>query len=311
MPPKKSHQRAHTEREENRDVKKNNEQQQDDINSEEESNNNTGEKRKLPPCSAETKEPSSKAAKTEQQSREGAIIHFLLSPQALPLCQKGEKESSNASGKDYFFPGLTPFQHLMCAVILSCPISYTLGLRTIKTVLNEPWSWNNAEAVLEAGRDDEKGKTECVQAMEQARTQHRQKTASELGGLAQAVKDEGWDEAGDGSLKGLLNVVKGDKMPEQIRDMLKKKVKGVGDTGVDNFLRRLQGCRVWEGIGWFVDGKTKEVLQEIGLHGDSEALKMLLEQGEEKDVRGDFVVVLERSLGIFLEGKQKEVSECT
>ena len=199
----------------------------------------------------------------------------------------------------------------MCAVILSRPISHTLGLRTIKTVLNEPWNWSNSETILEAGKENEEGKTERVEAMEQARTQHRQKTASELGGLAQAVEDEGWDEVGNGSLEGLLDAVKGEKMPELIRDVLKKNIKGVGDTAVDIFLRRVQGCKGWEGIGWFLDGKTKEALQEVGLPGDSEALRTLLEHGGEKDTRRSFVVVLERALGIFLEGKQGEVSKYT
>lgn len=84
-------------------------------------------------------------------------------------------------------------------MILSRPTSHNLGQRTIATVLNEPWSWNNAQKVLDAGEENEEGKTERLKAMEAAKTQHRQKTASELGGLAQAIIDEKWDEGGDGT----------------------------------------------------------------------------------------------------------------
>jgi hypothetical protein len=37
--------------------------------------------------------------------------------------------------------------------------------------------------------------------MEEARTQHRQKTASQLGGLAQVIVYEKWDEDEDGRVK--------------------------------------------------------------------------------------------------------------
>lgn len=138
--------------------------------------------------------------------------------------------------------------------------------------------------------------------MEDARTQHRQKTASELGGMAQVVVDEGWDEDGDGGLKGLLEAVAGDGMAGKIRELVKGKVKGLGNTGMDIFLRRVQGCEGWEGIGWFVDDKTTDALVKIGLPDNVEELKTLV--GEKRE---DFVVVLERALGIVLEGKQDEM----
>jgi len=68
------------------------------------------------------------------------------------------------------------------------------------------------------------------------------KRASELGGLADVVKEEKWDEAGDGRLEGLLEVVKGEEMQERIRKLVKEKIKGVADTAADIFLRRVQGC---------------------------------------------------------------------
>jgi hypothetical protein len=48
--------------------------------------------------------------------------------------------------------------------------------------------------------------------------------------------------------------------------MLKENVKGVGDDmGANVFMRRVQGVSGWDGVGWFVDGKTKGALEEVEL----------------------------------------------
>ena len=273
----------------------------------------TGSKRKAPPTSSLT--ASARKATKKSPSPSTATITFLLSEAALSLCHNPKASpaspaaQSSGTSKDYFSPDLTPFEHLLCAVILSRPISHVLGQRTIKTVLSEPWDWHDAESVKEAGREDEDGKTERVHAMESAKTQHRQKTAAELGGLAEVVLKEGWDQGRDGGLKGLLDEVNGQEMAKEIRVVLKEKVKGLGDTGVDIFLRRVQGIKGWEGIGWFVDKKTAEALKEVGLPGDGEGVKKCVEESGSEDVRRDFVVVLERALGIVLEKKQGEMKK--
>jgi hypothetical protein len=67
--------------------------------------------------------------------------------------------------------------------------------------------------------------------MKDAHTQHRQKTAAELGDLAETVVDEKWDEDGDGSLMELLKIVE-DKdnkdFEAKMSKLLKKKAKGIG-----------------------------------------------------------------------------------
>lgn len=240
---------------------------------------------------------------------EAEIIRFLLSTRALELCENPKTDPPSSDGKtekDYFTPTLTPFEHLLCAIILSRPISHVLGQRTIKTVLNEPWNFSDPKNILKAGKENADGKTQRVEAMEKAKTQHRQKTAAQLGGLAQVVVDEKWDEENDGSLKGLLKVTSGKE--SELRKVLKGKIKGMGDTGVDIFLRRVQGCKGWERIGWFVDGKTGDALKELGLPTNGEEIKKLVEEIGEADVRMNYVLVLERALGIILEGKQKEIN---
>lgn len=145
--------------------------------------------------------------------------------------------------------------------------------------------------------------------MEDAKTQHRQKIAAQLGGLCGVIVEEKWDPDSDGSMKGLLEVVKEGNLKGNIRKVLKEKVKGFGDTGVDIFLRRVQGCEGWEGIGWFVDPRTKESLEEVGLPGDGEQVMKLIEEMGEKDIRRCFQIVSERALGMGLEGKVAEMKD--
>ena len=102
------------------------------------------------------------------------------------------------------------------------------------------------------------------------------------------------------------------------REMLRKRVKGLGGTGLEIFGRRIQG-------GWgewfpFVDRRTGRALEELGLPGEAEALRGLveerwgelemgdLEEGEEDDrKRRVFVRVLERAVGAELEGRLDDV----
>lgn len=155
----------------------------------------TGEKRKTHP-SAPQKGTPTKAIKLDSSiSREVKLVKFLLSERARELCENPKTDPPNTDGeikKDYFTPSLTAFEHLICAIILSRPISHVLGQRTIKTVLNDPWNFSDPKNILEAGKENEEGKTLRVEAMEQAKTQHRQKTASEPGDLAQTLVDENY-----------------------------------------------------------------------------------------------------------------------
>lgn len=82
-----------------------------------------------------------------------------------------------------------------------------------------------------------------------------------------------------------------------------KGIKGVGETGADIFIRRVQSCSGWDGIFPFIDGKTKKALREVGFSNSAEELKELTGS------KGDFVVVLERVLDVSLEGKIKELKK--
>ncbi len=202
---------------------------------------------------------------------------------------------------------LTPFQELVCAVVLSRPISHALGLRTIRTIFNEPWCWDTAEKIKEAGEEGRR------QALWDARTQHKGKTADELGMLAEVVS-----ERFGGGLEGVRE--KAGKDVEAERKMLRENVKGLGPTGLDIFCRRVQG--IWGEVFPFVDKRTGRALGGLGLPEGGEGLRKLVNEnwgvlgdgeGEGEDgakgadleerKRRAFVRILEGAVGAELEGK--------
>ena len=113
------------------------------------------------------------------------MLKFLLSAKSLDLCRpKDEIEDLKSRGPDtrtYSSSSFSPFEELLCAVILSRPISHALGLRSIRTIFNEPYGFTTPKKIREAGAEG------CRKALDEARTQHRQKTAEELVILANAV----------------------------------------------------------------------------------------------------------------------------
>ena len=151
--------------------------------------------------------------------------------------------------------------------------------------------------------------------LDEARTQHRQKTAEQLVMLADFVTNgEGMDEK-DTSLGAVRKA--SDFDPQKERAMLQE-VKGLAKTGLDIFGRRIQG--VWPEWYPFGDERTMDAISRLGLPGDAEDLKKFIEnqwdkvevpkdisgQGDEKK-RKVFVRVLERAIGSDLEGSLDEV----
>ena len=151
-----------------------------------------------------TNEPSKaprRSARGVQQAPSDPIqvLKFLLSPASLDLCRpKDEIEDLKARGPDtrtYSSSDFSPFEELVCAVILSRPISHALGLRSIRTIFNGPYEFTTPKKIREAGTEG------CRKALDEARTQHRQKTAEELVILADAVVESLGDGEQDVSLE--------------------------------------------------------------------------------------------------------------
>ena len=268
-------------------------------------------KRKAPPSSESNKVPrrSARGAAASAPIDVGKMLQFLISPSSLDLCRpKDETEDLNAHGIDirtYTTSTFTPFEELVCAVILSRPIGHRLGVRTIRTIFNPPYEFVTPKKIREAGIEG------CRQALDKARTQHRQKTAEELVLLADAVVNK----LGSGDEDVALDRVRedGGHDCEKTREMLRKNVKGLGKTGLDIFGRRIQG--IWPLFYPSVDQRTLAALEKLAMPDSAEELRNVLDENweklevkdieakdEEEKKRKAFVRILERAVGADLEG---------
>ncbi|KAG9517578.1 hypothetical protein KCU93_g8715, partial [Aureobasidium melanogenum] len=252
-----------------------------------------------------------KAAPTTEQ-----LLNYLLSPASTELCRPDDEssvvESQGAGFKTYSSSALSAFEELICAVVLSRPIGHKLGLRTIRTILNAPYSFNTPSAIISAGKERRH------QALNDAKTQHKDKTAEQIGLVADVVAHKFSKNDTDTSL---------DKVREQAskgwdmeRDLLQENIKGLGKTGLDIFFRRVQW--LWPEAYPFVDEKSSRGIEKLGLpkHPD-ELAKVLdrywakldtsnLEKGDkEMQKRRAFVVICERATSADLEGKSDAILE--
>ena len=155
-------------------------------------------KRKVAPKDEPSKVPRRSARGAQQPSVHPVkMLQFLLSSSSssTDLCRPKDEiedlKTRGANTRTYSSSNFTPFEELICAVILSRPISHALGLRSIRTLFNEPWNLTTPKALREAGPEGRR------KALDEARTQHRQKTADELGNLAEALADKLGDNEDD------------------------------------------------------------------------------------------------------------------
>ena len=273
--------------------------------------NGSSKKRKAPSNTTTASNKSRRSARGAPTTPVNTVklLNYLLSPTSLPLCRpKDETEdlkNRSSNTRAYSTSIFTPFEELVCALILSRPIGHMLGLRSIRTIFNKPYEFTTAKKIHEAGYEGVR------EALDAARTQHRQKTAEEIVGMASmVVKDPEMDED-DLGMYGLREAC--DKSVEEERKMLKSNVKGLGKTGLDIFGRRVQG--VWEEWYPFVDERTGKAVERLGLPNDAEELRKLIEekwedlqvgdieaQNEAEKKRKAFVRILERAVGADLEG---------
>jgi len=298
MPPKKSKMAAPRLPEE-REIKK-----VDSANFEKNDGRDVGEKRKKSTSPNEAV----KAAKTEplltpDPKVANDVLKFLLADAAVPFTRPAGAEPIDADERTYF-DLLTPFEELLCAVVLSRPISHRLGIRTIRTLLNEPYSFHDAETIKKAGPE------KVRHAFDDARTQHKEKGAEEIRLLADAVLSNDWhNDLSELRAKAKYNVA-------EEREILRKNVKGLGPTGLDIFFRRVQWQ--WEEAYPFIDSRTQQALGKLGLPTEAQELRKMMEDDwgrfekgrtvdMEEDRRRAFVVVCETALGANLERKIGEV----
>jgi hypothetical protein len=254
----------------------------------------------------------------KSQPSQKQLLNFLVSKEAEDLCRPDEERADIKSRGNIttYSSVMNPFEELLCAVILSRPISHRLGLRSIRTILNDPYNFTSAKAVKNAGPKQH------LQAFWDARTQHKDKTAEQIGQIADIVL-ENFTAAGDKDgtqLQRVLDDNYGDV--DKALDELKSSIKGLGPTGVNIFLRRVQWCDSWTSGYPYVDDRTQLSLRKLGLPVNAEDLVKAIDQHwsrlEEKSLAGNneaakkrraFVTVLERAIGADLEGKTDALLE--
>lgn len=166
---------------------------------------------------------------------------------------------------------LTPFQTLLASLLLSKPISHRLGLRAIKTLFSPPYSYTTPSALEAAGTEGRRA------ALWDARTQHKEKTAEQLGwvvdGVGEMCEDTEEDRESLGVVKQeaerLAKEEQGDSIAKRkaarmgITASLVEGIKGVGPGVVSIFLRRIQNQ--WECVFPFADERTLRYAEELGL----------------------------------------------
>ncbi|KAF4309981.1 hypothetical protein GTA08_BOTSDO01938 [Botryosphaeria dothidea] len=205
---------------------------------------------KSPALDEEQEQPAEEDGKTPSTK-----LHALLSTYAhpLPLASAAAGLSSPTSPTP-----TTVLAHIINALLSSTRISHDIASRTAAVLIRERYhdlptlratTWQQrTEALTEGGY-----------------THYREKTATELGDLA-ALLDERY--GGDASTL-LPSDSSGEAARKELRGRLKV-IKGFGDVGADIFIAAVQG--LWPRVAPFLDRRSRETAEQIGLGKDVEAL---------------------------------------
>jgi hypothetical protein len=277
-------------------------------------------KRKTSSSPSKARKP--KKAKIEEEEEEPKpdpsqfqVLKYLLSPAALELCRPSDeskefgKNPPKSGYRTYSGSTFTPFEELLSAIILSRPISHSLGHRSIRTILNPPYNFSTPKTILKAGQK------KVLQSMFDARTQHKEKTAIGIVRLAEVVA-ENFGGEDDTSLEVVREQCDHDVGKEG--ELLKSSIYGMGTTGLNIFFRRVQWK--WPERFPFMDERTETAAGALGLPDDAEELcdsvdamwdlldaKQFDGKDEDEKKRRAIVVLLERIIGAHLEKKVTKV----
>ncbi|EAU31978.1 conserved hypothetical protein [Aspergillus terreus NIH2624] len=147
------------------------------------------------------------------------------------------------------------------AMLKSRPISHDLSQRAVNRVIDEGYhdihklentSWEERTQVLKDG----------------GYNRYREQGATNLGQLAEFI-----NEKYDGDLNNLWEEAHHDR--ERTRELVRE-IKGLGDLGVDLFFNNVQS--VWTPIAPFLDGRSLETADQVGLGTDIDAIYAELEE---------------------------------
>jgi hypothetical protein len=262
----------------------------------------------LPKVIINSPKPPIEAPRPDLKASPLQILKFLLSDACLQICHPSSSDPTDTTFTTYN-QLLTPYEELLCAVILSHPIPHTLGLLIIRTLLSPPYEFRNPVAMKTAGSK------KILEALESARAQHKETSSVELGALADALSNNEWHN----DLSKLRALRR--NAPESEREALRRSIKGQGKDGLDTFYRRVQWQ--WDEVYPSIDARAQLVLTKLGLPKRAEGLERMIEVRwgqvgfedwsyefnlNQRRMRA-FVMVLERAILADLEGRIEEVVE--
>jgi hypothetical protein len=175
-------------------------------------------------------------------------------------------------------------------------------MRTIQTLLNPPFGLRTLKDLDEAGYEGRR------KVMWEARTQHKEKTAAQLGDVVDGIRElcgEKDDDKELDHLEGLRDQIKDLGSAKEAQEALVKKlttIKGIGPGVASIFLRRIQGD--WEDVFPYADDRGLGAAKKFGLITEEEGTEELANKVG-KD-RQKFVRLLDTLIGLELEKKVDE-----
>lgn len=141
---------------------------------------------------------------------------------------------------------------------------------------------------------------DSLEVLHKAKTLHKDKTAMQLFGIAEACANDYGDDA---SLSKLRE--EADKHADKEHDLIVGAFKGYGPKTVDIFFRRVQV--EWEEVFPFADESTLESARQIGLNvKDAQELADLVKEAtgaDGKELREKYGRVVDVVVYLGLEGK--------
>jgi endonuclease III len=155
------------------------------------------------------------------------------------------------------------FGLLVFALLASTRIRASLAVAGAKALRDA--GWTTAERMAGSRWQD---RAATLNASGYARYDER--TASQLGELCDLLR-----ERYSGDLRQLRSAA--DEDPARERELLQE-VKGIGPTGADVFLREVQGA--WPELAPYVDARTREAADALGLPTDPQELAGLVEPAD-------------------------------
>lgn len=211
----------------------------------------------------DVEEPPTKSAKKadhdEYSSIENTKLRRLLNDHgSFPLEDTGLKDATKPTAA-------TILAHVLHALLTSTRISHQIAAKTLTKCIEA--GYNDLDTLEKSSWQE---RTEVL--TEGGYTHYREKTATELGELAELIR-----EHYDGDLNNLLQSAKeGAKSDEDaatirwiVRDGISD-VKGIGAVALDIFSDTCQG--VWHELAPFLDARSKNTAEQIGIPSDVEEL---------------------------------------